>query len=89
MRKQELIHLHSLLVQIRSELTADYDPPDAAFAAYERHGVHPRAIYVRKDAHHQAIRHLTDGIEQVLTQRDHSGAEPENPALKGEATIET
>ncbi len=89
MRKQELIHLHSLLVQIRTVLTSNYDPPDGAFAEYERHGVHPRAIYARKDAHHQAITHLTDGIELVLTDRDTSGVEFENVTLTSEVPIES
>lgn len=89
MRKQELIHLHALLELIRDDLTADYDPPTGVFTAYERHGVHPRAIYARKDAHHEAIAHLTDGIERILADLDQSGSNPEDPAKTGEPPIES
>lgn len=89
MRKQELIHLHTLLVQIRTTLTADYEPPADAFAAYDHHGVHPRAIYARKEAHEEAITHLTTGIDRVLTDRPHPGTDPEDGPPPAESLIES
>lgn len=69
MRKQELIHIHGLLVVTREHL-ADQDEieiPTDAFDAYDDFGVGPTAIAKRKDAHIEAVEYLLDGLHTTLT----------------------
>ena len=67
MRKQELIHLHALLLEIRHELTAKREVTAGAFDAYESHDVQPVAMHESKATHNEAVRHLLDGIESSIT----------------------
>lgn len=70
MRKQELIHVHALLADVRDELAATREGSGGAFDAYESHGVGPVEIYSGKEAHREAVTRLADGIEEVLEARD-------------------
>jgi hypothetical protein len=69
MRKQELVHIHSLLVITRHHLAeqADMEIPDDAFDSYDDNGVGPRAIAKRKDAHKESVYLLLDGFRRMLT----------------------
>ena len=61
MKKQELIHLHGLLAEVRkhhearSGKSADYD-------SYESLGVRPTSIHQSKTDHKAAVFALADGI---------------------------
>jgi hypothetical protein len=69
MRKQELIHIHRLLVVTRNHLAdqADIEIPADAFDEYDEHEVGPTAIAKRKEAHKEAVEHLLDGVHTTLT----------------------
>lgn len=69
MRKQELIHIHGLLVVTRLHLAeqANIEIPDEAFDGYDGYGVGPTAIAERKDAHKEAVDQLLDGFRTTLT----------------------
>jgi hypothetical protein len=70
MRKQSLIHVHTLLQEIRQNF--DRRPgcriPDDAFDDYRAHGVAPSHIHLGKDAHEEAIDRLLDGITRVIAE---------------------
>lgn len=68
MRKQELVHLHGLLVVIRGHLAEreDVEIPAGAFDVYDSYGVEPTAISERKDAHKEAVDRLLAGLHTTL-----------------------
>lgn len=69
MRKQELIHMHGLLVVVRQHLAEqdDIEIPTGAFDAYDDYGVGPTAIAKRKDVHKEAVDRLLEGLQMALT----------------------
>lgn len=67
MRKQELIHIHGLLVEVRRYFDDRDEIPADAFDAYDTYGVTPTALHRHKDAHKEAIEHLLEGIDTTLT----------------------
>jgi hypothetical protein len=72
MRKQELIHIHGLLLVTRRHLAAQerVEIPADAFDEYDDFGVGPTAIAKRKDAHKAAVDRLLAGLHSTLgTQR--------------------
>lgn len=70
MRQQELIHLHSLLTEIRQYIEATEDVPADAFDAYNSQAVSPVAVHRRKDNHQDAVFLLLDGLHAAIS--DHS-----------------
>lgn len=68
MRKQSLIHLHALCLQVRLELEATEAIQPSTFTAYDSYGVGPAEIHRKKDKHHKALAHLLDGIEVAIQQ---------------------
>ena len=79
MRKQELVHLHGLLVGVRRYLDEHEDVavPTGAFDAYDGYGIGPTAIADRKDAHREAVDRLLDGLNVTVTaQRTAEDAAP-------------
>lgn len=68
MRKQELIHIHGLLVVTRRYLAdqGDGEIPEAPFEEYDDYGVGPAAIAERKDTHKEAIDQLLIGLLTTL-----------------------
>lgn len=75
MRKQELVHFHRLLAEIRRHLVSQGDvrvPPDA-FDAYDDFGVAPTSLASNKCEHRRAVEYLMDGLQTTLT--------PQNPAV--------
>lgn len=82
MRKQELVHLHGLLVEIRQQFTEqdDIQIPAYAFEAYDEYGVGPTAIAERKDTHQAAIDHLFDGLQTTLSAQQSTGEPASTPS---------
>ena len=69
MKKQELIHLHGLLSEVRSQY--DRWEMELDLEEYENLGVKPTSIHKSKTDHKAAVFALADGI---------TGAEPEAEA---------
>jgi hypothetical protein len=67
MRKNELIHLHSLLREVRTEYAADAD--DDAFDEYESLGVAPTHVHESKDNHREAVLTLSAQLADELSKR--------------------
>ncbi|WP_266081771.1 UPF0058 family protein [Haladaptatus caseinilyticus] len=69
MKKQELIHLHGLLVEIRNnykvrnEETLDFQDYDSA-------GVHPTSIHHSKSDHKKAVFKLANGLTREMTAQE-------------------
>lgn len=59
MKKQELIHLHGLLSEVRSECA---DRGDLDLNEYESFGVQPTSIHRSKTDHKTAVFKLADGL---------------------------
>jgi hypothetical protein len=60
MKKQELIHLHGLLSEVRSQY--EYWGEDLDLEAYEELGVKPTSIHKSKTDHKAAVFKLAEGI---------------------------
>ncbi len=68
MKKQELIHLHGLLSEVRGEYEEELD-----LSEYDAFGVQPTSIHRSKTDHKKAVFKLADGLtdsfeEEQLTQ---------------------
>lgn len=70
MKKQELIHLHGLLSEVRGE----YEGEDLDLSEYDAFGVQPTSIHRSKTDHKKAVFKLAGGLtdsfeeEEQLTQ---------------------
>ncbi len=64
MKKQELIHLHSLLAEIASYCHEQGEALD--LSSYETHDTHPMAISDAKANHEAAVLALAGGIATSL-----------------------
>jgi hypothetical protein len=66
MKKQELIHLHGLLAEVRTQIEA-WEDDELDMSEYESMGVRPTSIHRSKTTHETAIyriaRGLTTGME--------------------------
>lgn len=62
MRKDELVHLHSLLTLIRAEYERRGIASPEAFADYEALDVSPMAVYGPKGEHADAVQALADPL---------------------------
>lgn len=82
MRKQELVHLHGLLVEIRRHFVEqdEIQIPADAFEAYDEYGVGPTAIPERKDAHKAAVHHLLEGLETTVPTQQPAGEPASTPS---------
>jgi hypothetical protein len=69
MKKQELIHLHGLLAQVRDHYE---ETRDAAVdhETYDELGVRPTSIHKSKTDHKEAVFALADGITGELTETE-------------------
>jgi len=66
MKKQELIHLHGLLAEVRSQCE-EWDGEDALdLTEYRRMGVQPTSIHRSKTDHKAAVFKLANGITSSL-----------------------
>ena len=68
MRKQELIHLHDLLVEITQSLVDRDAVPAAVWNEYETHDITAYAIHARKGAHGEAVLLLATTLGTALEQ---------------------
>lgn len=65
MKKQELIHLHGLLVEVRDQYERRNDGR-LELSDYEDTGVHPTSIHHSKTAHMEAVFELADGLTDAM-----------------------
>jgi hypothetical protein len=79
MRKDELVHLHSLLTVLRAEYERRGVPAEA-FAAYDELDVSPIAVYGSKAEHAAAVQALASALADV----SEPGDSPERDATAGE-----
>ncbi|WP_306053461.1 UPF0058 family protein [Natronococcus wangiae] len=76
MKKQSLVYMHGLLVQIRNELRDCGDVPADAYGEYDERNVSPMSVHRRKGAHGEAIGLLGEGILRTIAhQRDENELE--------------
>jgi hypothetical protein len=68
MRKQELIHLHSLLAQVQNHYEADTGS-DVDQTDYTTLGVKPTSIHRSKTDHKDAVFALADGLTADMVER--------------------
>jgi hypothetical protein len=59
MKKQELIHLHGLLSEVRSEYA---ERTELDLSEYEAYGVQPTSIHRSKTDHKTAVFKLANGL---------------------------
>ena len=74
MKKQELIHLHGLLAEVRKQ--CEYWDNEMDLAMYEELGVKPTSIHKSKTDHKAAVFKLTAGITDSM---DEATTEPLAP----------
>lgn len=67
MKKQELIHLHGLLAEVRNACE-EWDDTTIAAEEYRELGVQPTSIHRSKTDHKSAVFALVDGITGGLTE---------------------
>ena len=66
MQKQELIHIHMLVVEIRDFVSKKEPIPHDAFEEYDQNGVAPTAIHYNKIVHKESLQLLLDEIHESL-----------------------
>lgn len=69
MKKQELIHLHGLLSEVRAEYEGEAEP-EIDLSEYEEFGVQPTSIHRSKTDHKRAVFELTHGLTDSLSAED-------------------
>jgi len=62
MKKDELVHLHSLLTVVRAEYERRGVVSSSAFRGYEDLGVSPMAVYGSKSDHARAVQALASTL---------------------------
>lgn len=65
MKKQELIHVHGLIAEIRNRYEVQNNRP-IDLSEYEKIGVKPTSIHHSKTAHKDAIFALIDGLTDTM-----------------------
>ena len=75
MKKQELIHLHGLLAEVRSECEARNEGLD--LTEYEELGVKPTSIHRSKTDHKAAVFKLADGITSSVEESQRESVAPQ------------
>lgn len=68
MKKQELIHLHGLLAEVRKQ--CEFWDDDVDLNAYEELGVKPTSIHKSKTDHKAAVFAIADGITSEMTSEE-------------------
>lgn len=74
MRKDELVHLHTLLALVREEYERRDDPQSGRFEAYDDLDVTPVAVYGSKAGHQRAVQTLARGLATAV--ESGSGSKP-------------
>lgn len=67
MKKQELIHLHGLLAEVRDQFE-EWDDCEATSEEYRKLGVQPTSIHRSKSDHKAALFALVHGITDEVTE---------------------
>lgn len=75
MRKDELVHLHSLLALVREEVERRGDAPPGTFAAYDELEVSPMAVYGSKADHRRAVQALARALASVTDESEDHGVQ--------------
>lgn len=76
MQKEELIQLHTFLLQLKIHLEEMVeDDGSEAFVAYEKLDISPYQVYKSKREHKLAVFKLSKGIADLLKQNDCPGLE--------------
>ncbi|MFB6236508.1 MAG: UPF0058 family protein [Halopenitus sp.] len=68
MKKQELIHLHGLLAEVRKQ--CEHWDNDLALGPYEEMGVKPTSIHKSKTDHKAAVFKLSKGITAPMKEEE-------------------
>lgn len=76
MRKDELIHIHALLLKVRQSLIENEDVPVEMQSAYDALDVRPSSIHKSKQNHCEAISTLGGSIERSLEKADTDNPNP-------------
>jgi hypothetical protein len=66
MKKQELIHLHGLLAEVRQQCEA-WEETEFDMNSYRELGVRPTSIHKSKTDHKEAVFELATGITSSVT----------------------
>lgn len=69
MKKQELIHLHGLLAEVRDQCEA-WENNSLDLEAYNETGVRPTSIHKSKTDHKAAVFELAKGITGSMTESE-------------------
>ena len=69
MKKQELIHLHGLLSEVREEFE-ESGSADPDLSEYREFGVQPTSIHRSKTAHKRAVFELVHGLTENLSEQE-------------------
>ncbi|HVL47038.1 MAG TPA: UPF0058 family protein [Candidatus Thermoplasmatota archaeon] len=78
MRKQDLIRLHALLLQMRRTLEANGLATAKEFATYDSLGVTPVHVYKDRRAHQQAVFTLGEALSHAAVSHAGPAAELRN-----------
>ena len=79
MRKDEAVHLHALLNELRGYLEERGWVEPKAFAAYEELAVSPLQVHHPKEEHVEALRVLVEALSDELAAHSKYAAEDELP----------
>ncbi len=69
MKKQELIHLHGLLTEVRNKFNQQTNFP-VDIPAYESQNTRPTSIHHSKSDHQLAVLALSDGLATIMREED-------------------
>jgi len=70
MRKDELVHVHSLLSVLRAEYERRGIASPVTFEAYDRLDVSPMAVYGSKSEHEEAVMALSRALAEATPGTD-------------------
>jgi hypothetical protein len=69
MKKQELIHLHGLLSEVRTQLET-WESTEVEASEYESMGVRPTSIHRSKTDHKAAVFEIANGITTAMEETE-------------------
>jgi len=69
MKKQELIHLHGLLSEVRAEYD-ESEETEMDLSDYDEFGVQPTSIHRSKTDHKRAVFELVHGLTDSLSEQE-------------------
>jgi hypothetical protein len=75
MKKQELIHLHGLLAEVRAQCES-WQGEDLDLTEYRDFGVRPTSIHKSKTEHKEAVFELVKGITSAMDEPTQEAVAP-------------